>query len=89
MHGLLEYSFVIVVFLKEDFIRKSPKTTLFTKYIHICTSHHQLHIQTLYIIPNVVFTMVKKAFIKWTAIEESSLTYLRGLSKINANILGI
>ena len=36
------------------------KTTLFTKYIHICTSHHQLHIQTLYIIPNVVFTMVKK-----------------------------
>ena len=30
-----------------------------------------------------------KAFIKWTAIEESSLTYIRGLSKINANILGI
>ena len=65
------------------------KTTLFTKYIHICTSHHQLHIQTLYIIPNVVFTMVKKTFIKWTAIEESSSTYIRGLSKINANILGI
>ena len=67
------------------------KTTLFTKYIHICTSHHQLyiHVQTLYIIPNVVFTMVKKAFIKWTAIEESSSTYIRGLSKINANILGI
>ena len=37
--------------------------------------------------PNVVFTMVKKAFIKWTAIEES--TYIRGLSKINGNILGI
>ena len=36
------------------------KTTLFTKYIHICTSHHQLYIQTLYIMPNVVFTMVKK-----------------------------
>ena len=65
------------------------KTTLFTKYIHICTSHHQLHIQTLYIIPNVVFTMVIKAFIKWKAIEESSSTYIRGLSKINANILGI
>ena len=65
------------------------KTTLFTKYIHICTSHHQLHIQTLYIIPNVVFTMVKKAFIKWKAIEESSSTYIGGLSKINANILGI
>ena len=67
------------------------KTTLFTKYIHICTSHHQLyiHVQTPYIIPNVVFTMVKKAFIKWTAIEESSSTYIRGLSKINANILGI
>ena len=57
--------------------------------IIICTSHHQLHIQTLYIIPNVVFTMVKKTFIKWTAIEESSSTYIRGLSKINANILGI
>ena len=65
------------------------KTTLFTKYIHICTSHHQLHIQTLYIIPNVVFTMVKKAFIKWTAIEESSSNYIHGLSKINANILGV
>ena len=65
------------------------KTTLFTKYIHICTSHHQLHIQTLYIIPNVVFTMVKKAFIKWKAIEESSSTYIRGLSRINANILVI
>ena len=47
-------------FLKKDFIEKSTKTTLLTKYIHICTSHHQLHIQTLYIIQNVVFTMVKK-----------------------------
>ena len=26
---------------------------------------------------------------KWAAIEESSSTYIRGLSKINANILGI
>ena len=78
-----------IFFLKEDFIRKSTKTTLFTKYIHICTSHHHLHIQTLYIIPNVVFIIIKKAFIKWTAIEESSSTYIRGLSKINANILGI
>ena len=58
------------------------KTMLFTKYIHICTSHHQLHIQTLYIIPNVVFTMVKQTFIKWTAIEESSSTYIRGLSRL-------
>ena len=72
------------------------KTTLFTKYLHICTSHHQLHIQTLYIIPNVVFAMVKKTFIKWTAIKKkkkkkkkSSSTYIRGLSKINGNILGI
>ena len=24
------------------------KTTLFTKYIHICTSHHQLHIRTIH-----------------------------------------
>ena len=39
-------------FLKEDFIRKSTKTTLLTKYIHICTSHHQLHLQTLHIIQN-------------------------------------
>ena len=31
----------------------------------------------------------KKAFIKWIAIEENSSTYIRGLSKINANILGI
>ena len=30
-----------------------------------------------------------KHFIKWTAIEESSLTYISGQSKINANILGI
>ena len=51
------------LFFKERFYLKINKTTLFTKYIHICTSHHQLHIQTLYIIPNVVFTMVKKAFI--------------------------
>ena len=35
-------------FGKEDFIRKSTKTTLLTKYIHICISH----IQTLYIIHN-------------------------------------
>ena len=33
------------------------KTTLLTKYIHICTSHHQLHIQTLHIIQNEVLTM--------------------------------
>ena len=46
-------------FLKKDFIEKSTKTTLLTKYIHICTSHHPMHIQTLYIIQNVVFTMVK------------------------------
>ena len=45
------------IFLKEDFIRKSTKTKLITKYIHICTSHHQLHIQTLYIIQNEVLTM--------------------------------
>ena len=30
-----------------------------------------------------------KAFMKCTAIEESSSTYIRGLSKVNANILGI
>ena len=29
-------------------------------HIHICTSHHQLHIQTLYTIQNEVLTMVKK-----------------------------
>ena len=45
------------VFLKEDFIRKSTKTTLLTKYIHICTSYHQLHLQTLHIIQNEVLTM--------------------------------
>ena len=49
-----------MIFLKEHFIRKSTKTTLLTKYIHICTSHHQLHIQALYIMQNEVFTMVKK-----------------------------
>ena len=27
------------------------------KYINICTSNHQLHIQTLYIIQDEVFTM--------------------------------
>ena len=41
-------------------LRKSTKTTLLTKYKHICTLHHQLHIQTLYIIQNVLFTMVKR-----------------------------
>ena len=84
----LEFFFERKILLENQ---QKLKTTLFTKYIHICTSHHQLyiHVQTLYIIPNVVFTMVKKAFIKWTAIEESSSTYIRGLSKINANILGI
>ena len=49
-------SFVIVTnhnfFLNEDFFRKSTKTKLLTKYIHVCTSHHQLHMQTLYIIQN-------------------------------------
>ena len=84
----------IIIFFERKILLENQqklKTTLFTKYIHICTSHHRLyiHVQTLYIIPNVVFTMVKKAFIKWTAIEESSSTYIRGLSKINANILGI
>ena len=44
-------------FGKEDFIRKSIKTALLTKYIHICTSHHQLHIQTLYIVQKEVLTM--------------------------------
>ena len=44
-------------FLKEDFIRKSTKTTLLTKYIHICTSHHQLHLQTLHILQHEVLTM--------------------------------
>ena len=43
-------------FLKEDFIRKSAKTTLLIKYIHVCTSHHQLHMQTLYIIQNELIT---------------------------------
>ena len=32
---------------------------------------------------------MNKAFIKWTAIEESSSTYTRKLYKFNANILGI
>ena len=54
----------------------------------MCTSHYQLHMKPLYIIQNEVFTMVK-AFIKWTAIEESSSTYIRRLSKMNANILDI
>ena len=76
-------------FLKEDVIRKLTKVTLLTKSIHICTSHHQLHIQTLYIMQNEVFTMVKKHLSNGTAIEESGSTYVRGLSKINANILGI
>ena len=83
---------IFIIFFEKKILLENQqklKTTLFTKYIHIGTSHHQLHIQTLYIIPNVVFTMVKKAFIKWKAIEESSSTYIRGLSKINANILGI
>ena len=42
-------------FRKEDFIRKSTKTTLLTKYTQICSSHHQLNIQTLYIIQNEIF----------------------------------
>ena len=50
--------------------------------------NHQLPIQTLHIIQNKVFTMTK-AFIKWTAMEESSSTYIRGLSKVNTNKLGI
>ena len=46
--------YLIVFILMEDFIRKSTKSTLLTKYIHIliCTTHHQLHMQTLYIIQN-------------------------------------
>ena len=51
---------ILNFFLKEDFIRKSTKTTLLTKYIHICTSHHQLHLQTLHTIQNEVLTMVIK-----------------------------
>ena len=76
-----------MVFLKEDFIRKSTKTTILTKYIHIIIMYipHQLHMQTLYIIQNEMIS----TFTKWTAIEESSSTYIRGLSKINTNILGI
>ena len=38
----------------EDFIRKSTKIALLTKCIHMYISHHQLHIQTLYIIQDVV-----------------------------------
>ena len=55
--GNTDNSWLIDVFFKEDFIRKSTKTTLLTKYIHICTSHHQLHLQTLHIIQNEVLTM--------------------------------
>ena len=93
-HTRIQIYIYIYLFFERKILLENQqklKTTLFTKYIHICTSHHQLyiHVQTLYIIPNVVFTMVKKAFIKWTAIGESSSTYIRGLSKINANILGI
>ena len=57
---------VNVLFLNKDFIRKSIKITILTKYIglHICTSHHQPHIQILHIIQNEVLTMDKKFFIK-------------------------
>ena len=55
-----DYQTLFIIFLNEDFITKSTQTTLLTKYIHICTSHHQLHIQTLHIIQNEVLTMVKK-----------------------------
>ena len=76
----------IYLFSKEDYIRNSTKTTLLTKYIHICTMYIPTlpHMQTLYIIRNEF-----KTLIKWTVIEESSSTYIRWLSKINANILGI
>ena len=47
------------ILLKEDFIRKSTTTTLLTKYIHICTSHHQLHLQTLHIIQNEVLRITE------------------------------
>ena len=37
------------LFYFKGLLEKSSKNTLLTKYIHIlvCTSHHQLHIQTL------------------------------------------
>ena len=60
---LLTYYFCttdIISFLKEDFIRKSTKIIILTKYIHI--SHVQLHIQTLYIIQNKMFTMAKNIY---------------------------
>ena len=44
-------------------------------YVHPITSY----MQTLYIIQN---ELMYKALIKWTAIEESSSIYIRGLSKI-------
>ena len=56
------YYVVSSIFLNDDFIRKSIKTALITKYIHICTSHHQLHLQTLHIIQNEVLTMDIKHF---------------------------
>ena len=47
-----------MILLKEDFIRKSTKSTLLTKYKYInCTSHHQLHIQTLHMIQKKVDSM--------------------------------
>ena len=60
---LLTYYFCttdIISFLKEDFIRKSTKIIILTKYIHI--SHVQLHIQTLYIIQNKMFTMANNIY---------------------------
>ena len=39
----------------------------------------------MYILPPATYANTRyKAFIKWTAIEESSSTYICGLSKINA-----
>ena len=50
-----------------------------------------VHPATSYICKHYTYYKINwyKAFLKWTAIEESSSTYIRGLSKINANILGI
>ena len=39
-------------FVREIVLENQQKTILLTKYIHICTTHHALHMQTLYIIQN-------------------------------------
>ena len=48
---------ICIIFERKILLENQHKLHYLQIYIHICTSHHPLHIQTLYIIQNEVFTL--------------------------------